>query len=129
MAFSTDSKLIVIGSLSFERDKLEDPGTSIISLADVASGVVHWRHTKSGRPEPVAFYSGAVLAMGDRGQSMWFYQVEAGTILSQLTRPADPVSGGRWNDFTFAKRGGMWVIGGEDAEQKGTVEVIDPDGS
>ena len=129
VAFSTDGKLMVIGSLSFERDNLADPGTSIISLADVASGVVHWRHTKSGGPEPVAFYSGAVLAMGDRGQSMWFYQVEAGTVLSQLTRAADPVPGGRWNGFTFAKRGGMWVIGGEDADHKGSVEVIYPEGS
>lgn len=120
---------MVISSLNFERDKLDDSGTSIISLADVTSGVVHWRRTKSGGPEPVAFYSGAVLAMGDRGQSMWLFQIEAGTILSQLTRAADPVPGGRWNDFTFAKRGCMWVIGGEDADKKGTIEVMYPEGS
>ena len=129
VAFSPDGKLIAISSRHFDKVQQDDPGTSIISLANIASGVVQWQRKQSGGPEPVAFFSGAVLAMGDRGQSMWFLQVEEGKILSQLTRAADPRPGGRWNDFTFAKRGCMWLIGGEDADQKGTVEVMYPEGS
>ena len=48
---------------------------------------------------------------------------------SSPERPDPLPRGRRWNDFTFAKRGSMWVIAGEDPERKGTVEVIDPDDS
>ena len=96
----------------------------------VGSGALQWRRTVSGGPEPVAFFSGAVLALDGDGQSMWFFQVEAGKILTQITRAAEPARrGGRWNAFVIGRGGHMWVTGGEDGERKGTVDIIDPEGS
>ena len=123
MAFSPDGKLMAIGSLHFDKDKVDDAGTSIISLAHAASGVVQWRRTKSGPTEPVAFFDGAVVALSG-GQSLWCFDVDDGKILTQLTRTADTNQGGRWNDFAFAKQGPMWVIGGADAERRGIVEIL-----
>jgi WD40 repeat protein len=128
VAFSPDGKLMAISSLRFDADKANDAGTSaIISLAHVASGVVQWRRTFSGSAKPVAFYSGAVLVLSG-GQSMRFLQLETGNTVAIINRAADPLRGGRWNDFTIVKRGHVWVIGGEDDERKGKVEIIDPDG-
>ncbi len=82
-----------------------------------------------GGPEPVAFFSGAVLALDTDRQSMWFFQIEAGKILTQITRADDPAQpGGRWNDFVIGRGGHMWVTGGEDGARKGTVDILDPEG-
>jgi WD40 repeat protein len=126
VAFSLDGKLMAISSRHFDKDNASDPGASIISLANVASGIVEWQRTLPGWAKPVAFQSNAVVVLNG-GQLMPFLELKTGRTLFRIKRSADPGDGGRWNDFAFAKRGDMWVIGGEDADRKGTVEVIDPD--
>ena len=69
VAFSLDGKLMAISSRHFDKDKANDPGTSIISLTNVASGLVQWRQTLSGFAKPVAFQRVAVLVLCD-GQAM-----------------------------------------------------------
>ena len=94
LAFSRDGKLMAIGSLIFDRQKPDNPGTSIISLANVGSGVVQWRRTNSGGPRPVAFYNGAVFTIDGDGQSIWVFARNDGKILTQLTRAPDPRASG-----------------------------------
>jgi WD40 repeat protein len=124
VAFSPDSKLIAINSLHVDIDRTQT--ASAISLAHVESGVIEWRRTSPGSVKPMAFYGGSVVALRG-GQSLWFLQKETGLTQSILNRSADPQDGGRWNDFVIAKQGHMWVIGGEDAEGKGSITVMDPD--
>ncbi len=125
-AFSHDGKHLAIASLHLDVDKADDAITSTISLINVASGVTAWRKTTSGSARPIAFYSDAVLALIG-GQSMQLFQVETGQTLMALNRPPDPKGVGQWNDFLIVKHGHMWVIGGEDGDHKGTIEILDPD--
>ncbi len=127
VAFSLDGKLIAISSRHSDKDKLTDPGASIISLANVASGVVQWRRTFSGSAKPVAFQSNAVLVLNG-GQLMPLLELKTGRTLFRIKRSADRGDGGRWNDLVVVKQGHMWVIGGQDSDGKGTVGIVDPDG-
>jgi serine/threonine-protein kinase len=126
VAFSPDGKLVAIGVLHFDVDRPNDAITTAISLAPVASGVVQWRSTVRGSAKPVAFFDGAVIALGE-GQSVRFLEAETGTTLMVIDRPNVAARRGRWNDLAIAKQGRMWVIGGDDGERGGTVEIIDPD--
>ena len=58
---------------------------------------------------------------------MQVLQQDTGTVVSVITRPAETRLGGRWNDFAINNQANLWLIGGEDADAKGTVEVLDPD--
>ena len=125
VSFSPDGKLIAISSLYYDVDKANDAGTGAISLAKVGSGIVQWRRTFAGLAKPVAFYSGAVLLLSE-GRMARLLDEDTGKTLAQIH--LDPRRGGRWNDFAIVKRGGMWVIGGEDDSRRGTVEIIDASG-
>ena len=127
VAFSPDGKLMAISSGHFDKDKVSHPGASIISLANVASGMVQWRQTLSGSANPVAFQQGGVLVLCD-GQSMACLELKTGEYLFEIHRSADPRDGGRWNDFVIVKQGRMEVTGGEDSDRRGTVRILDPDG-
>jgi WD40 repeat protein len=128
VAFSPDGKLLAISSLQFDKDKANDPGTSIISLAHVASGVMDWRRTLLGPVKPVAFQEHSVLVvLSHAGQRMCYLESKTGETLFRIIRSADPKDGGRWHDFAIAKRGRMQVTGGEDGARRGTVEILDPD--
>jgi WD40 repeat protein len=127
VAFSEDGKLIVMSSRQFDKDKVHDPGASIVSLANVESGVVQWRRTFSGTARPVAFYSGGVLVLCD-GQITPLLELKTGDTLFRIRRSANPNDGGRWNDFVILRQGRVWVTGGQDADGKGTVRILDPDG-
>ena len=127
VAFSPDGKLMAIISLHFDKDKANDAGTSAISLAHIASGIVDWRRTFPGWVKPVAFYNGSVVLISG-GQLMPYLEQATGKTLFRMRRSADPQRGGRWYDFAIAKRGRMLVIGGEDDERRGNVEIIDLDG-
>ena len=116
---------MAIISRHFDKDRADDALTSIISVAYVASGIVQWRRTNSGASKPVGFYDGAVLVLSG-GQSMWFFELATGKILAEFNRKAGPQRGGRWNDFAIVKQGPMLVVGGEDDERKGNVEILDP---
>ncbi len=126
VAFSLDGKLVAISSRHFGKDKLTDPGTSIISLANVASGVVQWRQSVPGWAKPVAFQQGGVLVLND-GQLMLCLELKTGEELFGIHRSANPRDGGRWNDFVIVKQGRMEVTGGQDPDGRGTVRVLDPD--
>ncbi len=127
VAFSPDGKLMAISSRHFDKDKANDAGTSIVSVANVASGIVPWRRTFSGSARPVAFYSGGVLVLCG-GQLMPLLELATGDTLFRIKRSADSRDGGRWNDFVILKQGRVWVTGGKDSEGKGTVRILDPDG-
>ncbi len=127
VAFSLDGKLMAMSSRHFDKDKVSDPGTSIISLANVGSGIVEWRRTLPGWAKPVAFQRNAVLTLTG-GQLMPFLELKTGKTLFRIKRSADPRYGGRWNDFVIVKQGQMWVTVGQDSDGKGTVGIIDPDG-
>ena len=126
VAFSPDGELMAISSRHFDKDKANDPGTGIISLANVGSGIVQWRRTFSGSARPVAFYSGGVLVLCG-GQLFPLLELKTGDTLFRIRRSADPRDGGRWNDFVILKQGRVWVTGGEDADGKGTVDILDPE--
>ena len=75
----------------------------------------------------MAFYSGGVLVLCG-GQLFPLLELKTGDTLFRIRRSADPRDGGRWNDFVILKQGRVWVTGGEDADGKGTVRILDPDG-
>ena len=61
------------------------------------------------------------------GQATLWLQRKTGLPQAIHNRSADLHDGGRWNDLAMAKQGHMWLIGGEDAEHKGTIFIMDPD--
>ena len=98
---------MAISSRHFDKDKANDPGTSIVSLANAESGMVQWRRTFSGSArDPVAFYSGHVLVLCNE-QSTPLLELKTGDTLFRIRRSADPHDGGRWNDFVILKQGRM----------------------
>ncbi len=123
VAFSPDGKLLAISSLIFDKDKSNDAGTSAISLVHAATGIVDWQRTLPGVAKPG--FSDRVLYVLSSGKLAWFLEQKTGQTLSRL-RP-NPEQRERWNDFALAKKGRMWVLGGENDKHQGTVEVMDPD--
>jgi WD40 repeat protein len=127
VAFSPEGKLVALSSAQFDKDQADDAGTrTIISLAHVATGVVDWQRIISGWARPVAFYSEGVFFLSG-GQRVTLLEAKTGDTLFRIVRSANSKDGGQWNDFAIAKRGRMWVTGGEDKGRTGTVAVLDPD--
>ena len=125
VAFSPDSKLLAIGSLSFDKDKDNDASTRAISLARVATGIIEWRRTYSDLAKPVAFFlDGDRVLVLHGGQTMELLDAETGRVWAAIEAQS-AAQGGRCNDFVIGKRGHMLAIGGVDSERKGSVEVWD----
>ena len=128
VGFSPDSKEVVISSVIFDKDQVNDAGKRAISVAHVVSGVVKWQRTFHGVAKPVAFFPGGddSIVVLHGGRSIWFIDPRTGELLASIVpQAADPQRKVRWCDFALAKRGRMMVIGGVDDERKGNVNVWD----
>jgi serine/threonine protein kinase len=125
IAFSPDGKQLAFSTLQFYKENPTEVKTSIITLAEVASGMVPWQQTILGAAWPIAFYDRTVMVMVD-GKETWLLGPRPGNkpTISVLDLNAD---GGRWYDFATAKSGRMRVYAGEDKERKAMVEVLGPD--
>ena len=128
MAFSPDSKLIASSSRHFDKEKAKDAGTTTVSLAEAASGIVRWRTPFAGSARPVAFEDNGVVVLWGGEQVTQFLELKTGETLFQIGRSDNPNDGGRWNDLVILKQGRMEVTGGQDGNGKGTVRILDPDG-
>ena len=120
-AFSPNSKRVMIGSRTFDKDN--DTSTTAITLTHALTGVVEWRQTVPGWAKPVAFLpDGRSVAVLCGGQSIRLVDAETGTGKHEI-RSADSSQAGRWNDVAVAPRAHLLVIGGVDNQRKGSVEL------
>jgi WD40 repeat protein len=127
VAFSPNSKLVVIGARIFDKDS--DTSTTAISLAHAVTGIMEWQRTVPGWANPKTFApDGKSVAVLCGGQSIRFFETETGKVKHEI-RSADSSPGGRWNDFTLSPQGHLLAIGGIDAEKRGFVDVWDLDGA
>lgn len=123
VAFSPNSKLLVIGSRTFDKDS--DTSTTAVSVARVGTGIVEWQRTVPGWANPKAFSpDGKSVAVLCGGQSIRFFDAETGEMKHEI-RSIDSHQGGRWNDFAITPQGHMLAVGGIDAEKRGFVTVWD----
>ena len=119
IAFSPDSKMLVLGTQRF--DKENDSSTGGVSLVHVSSGVDEWLVTVPGWAKPVASsLDGNSIAVLCGGQSIRFLDVKTGTMKHEI-RPADSQHV-RWDNFAVASRGHMLAIGTVDSKQKGSAQ-------
>jgi WD40 repeat protein len=126
VAFSPNSKLVVISSRTFDKDS--DTSTSSINLLHAGTGIMEWRQTVPGWGQPAIFSpDGKSVAVLCGGDSIRFFETETGTMMREM-RSADSPHGGRWSDFAIAPQGHRLAIGGVDKERKGSVELWDFDG-
>jgi WD40 repeat protein len=127
VAFSPNSKLVVIGARSFDKDN--DTSTTAVSLAHALTGIMEWQQTVLGWANPKAFSpDGKSVAVLCRKRSIQFLDTETGEMKHEI-RLADSHKGARWNDFAIMPQGHMLAIGGIDAGKRGFVTVWDLDGA
>jgi hypothetical protein len=125
VVFSPNSKLVVIGSRTFDKDN--DTSTTAVSLAHALTGLMEWQHTVPGWANPKAFSpDGKSAAVLCGGRSIRFFDTETGEVKHEI-RSADSPQSGQWNDFAITPQGHQLAIAGVDNERKGSVELWDFD--
>jgi serine/threonine-protein kinase len=125
VAFSPNSKLVLIGSRIFDKDN--DTSTTAISLAHALTGIMEWKQIIPGWANPKAFSpDGKSVAVLCGKQSIRIFETETGTLKHEIRSAASP-QGGRWNDFAIAPQGHLLAIGGSGADNGGFVEVWELD--
>ena len=123
VAFSPTKKLLAIGSRNF--DKENDTRRATVSVAYALSGVMEWQQTFSVYANPKAFLpDGKSVAVMCGREAIRFFDAESGTVKYEI-KAAHAVRPAGWNDFAVAPQGRLLVIGGEDRDHKGIVEIWD----
>ncbi|MHB1034654.1 MAG: protein kinase domain-containing protein [Pirellulales bacterium] len=121
VAFSPNSKLLAIGSRTFDKDS--DTSTTAISLTHALTGIMDWQHTVPGWAKPLAFLpNGKSIAVLCGGEVIRFLDAESGTVKDDIWS-ADSFNKWRWNDFAIATEAHLLSIGGSDVGKRGFVEV------
>jgi len=120
VAFSPNGKLLVIGSEMFDKDS--ERGSTKITLAHTATGIVEWQRSISGWANPKAFSPDGKSVLVLAGQSIRFLDVTSGAVQREI-KSSDLSKDGRWDDFATAPPSKL-VIGAVD-EQEGSLEIWD----
>jgi len=127
VAFSPNSKLVVIGTRHFDKDN--DTSSTSVSLAHALSGITEWQQTIPGWAIPKGFSpDGKSVVVLCRGQLIRLVDTATGTVKHEI-QAADSAQGGRWNDCFVSPQARALAIGGVDAEKRGFVEVWALDGA
>ncbi|HEY2251223.1 MAG TPA: protein kinase, partial [Planctomycetaceae bacterium] len=103
VAFSPDSKLLAIGSVEIDKDKMNDAATGVITLARAGSGLVEWQLRVAG---------GAKLAFSPAGPCIVLHGQRAIELIDSSTGTAqseikthDSLPERRWNGFAILSVG------------------------
>jgi WD40 repeat protein len=123
VAFSPNSKLVVIGSRIFDKDN--DTSTTAVSVVHALTGIVEWQQSISGWANPMGFSSdGKSVAVLCGEQSIRLFDTETGKLKHEIR----PLKGREWKNFAFAPKANVLAIAGIDAKTTGFVELWDLDG-
>jgi WD40 repeat protein len=127
LVFSPDGKQLAVCSPGFGNDKSNEEANGNVTVADVASGAVTWTKKMAGLSKAVGILpnDSSVIMLCDGG--LWFRDLQTGEIEMIVHPGQGQGKGARWDDLAVAKRGHMQVMGGVNADRKGTVYVLDPD--
>ena len=118
IAFSPDSKMLVLGTQRFGDD---NSGTGGLILVHASSGVEQWLVTIPGWAQPVTFSpDGKTIAVLCAGRSIRFLDVATGSLKHEIQR-ADSQDV-RWDAFAMAPQGHTLVIGTVGNKRKGDAQ-------
>jgi len=105
IAFSPDSKQLVLGTLRFD----DDVRTGGVQLVQVASGTPHWLVSVPEWAGRVQFLvDGKTIAVNCGGRSIRFLDATTGTTRHEIS-PNDSQKS-RWNDFAIAQQADLMAI-------------------
>jgi serine/threonine protein kinase/WD40 repeat protein len=120
VAFSPDSKLLVMGTQRFGES---ESNTGDVSVVEASSGTEKWLVTVPGRAKPVALWRGGkTIAVLYGGRSIRFLDAVTGAT-TQTVRQDASSEDLRWEDFAIASKSRVLMIGGVDKKKNGYVEL------
>ncbi len=123
VAFSPDSKMLAVGSISFDKDKDKDAASASISVVHAGSGILEWRKSMPRWATVRAFAPDQkTIVVLSEDHTIEFIDAGTGTV-KQSIRATDPPAG-RWIDIAVTPERTVLVTGGGDGD-KGSITIWD----